>query len=438
MAAPMTSRMEAIVPMPVEDEISPKLEGPVLREQEIGPVLAPTPLAQALPEHKSRVNILVVDDALGKLVAHEAILEDLGENVVKATSGRQALELLLKDDYAVILLDVNMPDMDGFETAALIRQRPRFEHTPIIFVSAYNTTELDRLKGYNIGAADYLFLPVIPEVLKAKVRVFVELAKQRQIIESQAEALAIQNEHQQAQIRTIQDLNQKLAAANGELEAFSYSVSHDLRSPLRAMQGFANALLEEYQSRLDSQATDYLERICRAAVRMDALVQDVLSYSRLAKADIQVSPIDLDTLIGDIVRDSRGLSDARASVNVKGPLPVVLGHEACLTQCFSNLLENSAKFVPPTRPPEIVIRAEPREPWVRIWVEDNGIGIDPAHHDRIFQMFGRLHHNNTYEGTGMGLTIVKKAVERMGGTLGVESASGAGSRFWIELPAATP
>jgi signal transduction histidine kinase len=369
-------------------------------------------------------------------MAHESVLLELGENVVKARSGREALEHLLKGDFAVILLDVNMPDMDGFETAAMIRQRPRFEHTPILFITAYNTTDLDRLKGYDIGAADYIFLPVIPQVLKAKVRVFVELARQRSIIENQAQALSAQNEQQQRQIQVIQELNDKLSTANEELEAFSYSVSHDLRSPLRAMQGYAQALLEDYGTRLEPQAADYLQRIERAAVRMDGLVHDVLAYSRLAKADVQIGPVDLDTIVQEIVRDSLGLHEAKARVRVKAPLQPVMGHEACLTQCLSNLLENSAKFITSDRTPEITVRTEPRDGQVRLWVEDNGIGIDPAHHARVFQMFGRVHHSSRYEGTGMGLTIVKKAVERMGGAIGLESALGEGSRFWIDLPPA--
>lgn len=383
-----------------------------------------------------RVNILIVDDVPGKLVAHESVLADLGENVVKANSGRDALEQLLKRDFAVILLDVNMPEMDGFETAAMIRQRPRFEHTPIIFITAYNTSDLDRLKGYDIGAADYIFLPVIPEVLKAKVRVFVEFARQRRIIERQAQALAAQNEQQQAQIRTIQELNQKLKTANEELEAFSYSVSHDLRSPLRAMQGYAHAMIEDFCSKLEPQAAEYLQRINKAAVRMDGLVQDVLAYSRLAKAEIQIGPVDLNSLLDEIVRDSAGLAESKANIVINRPLHSLLGHEACLTQCLSNLLENSVKFVARGTTPLVMVRTELVRDRVRIWVEDNGIGIDPGHHARIFQMFGRVHHASAYEGTGMGLTIVKKAVERMKGTLGVESQLGKGSRFWIELPAA--
>jgi CheY-like chemotaxis protein len=145
---------------------------------------------------EQKVNILLVDDQPGKLIAHEAILQELGQNIIKATHGREALECLLKQDFAVILLDVQMPGMDGFETAELIRQRPRFEKTPIIFITGYNTSDIDRLKGYRLGAVDYMFLPVIAEVLKAKVSVFVELAQQTALIKRQAEYLAFHNQEQ--------------------------------------------------------------------------------------------------------------------------------------------------------------------------------------------------------------------------------------------------
>src|SRR2546422_931863 len=163
-----------------------------------------TPLSPA-----EKVNILLVDDHPGKLLAHESILTELGENVVKATSGREALECLLRQDFAVILLDVNMPEMDGFETAELIRRRPRFESTPIIFITGNSTTDPDRLKGYRLGAVDYLFLPVVPEVLKTKVSVFVELARQTQLIKRQAEHLARHNQAQAEQLQMIQNLNQE-------------------------------------------------------------------------------------------------------------------------------------------------------------------------------------------------------------------------------------
>lgn len=380
-----------------------------------------------------KVNLLIVDDDPAKLLAHESILEGLGQNVIKARSGREALELLLKVEFAAVLLDVKLPDLDGFEVASLIRQRPSLERIPIIFITGYSTTDIDRLKGYDVGAADYLFLPVVPEILKAKVQLFVELAKQKKIVQRQAERLALHNQRQQEQIRTIQELNQKLRSAYEELESFSYTVSHDLRSPLRAMQGYSQILLEEFTGRLGDEGEDFLRRIKKAAFRMDALIRDILAYSQVTKMDVRTEAVDLEGLIEDLIRENRGVRETRAKVSIVKPLHQVVGHVACLTQCLSNLLDNAAKFVRENSVPEITLRTEPRGNRIRVWVEDNGIGIDPALHDRIFKMFERGEAGRDYDGTGIGLAIVKKAMERMGGTVGLESRPGSGSRFWIEL-----
>jgi two-component system, sensor histidine kinase and response regulator len=382
-----------------------------------------------------KVNILLVDDQPAKLMSLEVILSDLGENLVMATTGREALECLLKLEFAVILLDVNMPDMDGFETAHMIRQRPSLERTPIIFVTGYNTTDIDRLKGYDIGAADYLFLPVVPQVLRAKVQVFVDLARQKQIISRQAHILAQNNQQQEGQIRMIQELNQKLKSAYEELETFSYSVSHDLRSPLRALQGYSYLLLHEFEGRFDITAEDYLRRIDKAAGRMDALIRDVLAYTTVSRVGVKTQPVDLAAMLYDLVQEHLTIRKARGEITIKPPIHRVIGHEACLIQCLSNLLDNASKFVPPGRTPKIQVSTETAQQWVRICVHDNGIGIDPSDHSRIFHMFERGSNGKEYEGTGIGLTIVKKAVERMGGRVGFESEPENGSRFWIELPA---
>ncbi|MCI0536512.1 MAG: hybrid sensor histidine kinase/response regulator [Verrucomicrobiales bacterium] len=387
---------------------------------------------------QEKVSILLVDDQPSKLMAHESVLSELGQNIVTAACGREALESLLKYDFAVILLDVNMPDIDGFEIAGMIRQRPRLEHTPILFITGYNTSDIDRLKGYDIGAADYLFLPVIPSVLKAKVKVFVRLAQQRKFIERQAERLACSNRQQEEQIRTIQELNERLRGAVHDLEAFSYTISHDLRSPLRAMQEYSQALLEDCQAQLGPEGEEYLQRISKAAVRMDALIQDVLTYSRVSKADVKTGPVNLAELIEDVIKESRTIQNVGARIRVQGSLEKVEGHQAYLTQCLSNLLENAIKFVPRDRLPDVVIRTEATDARVRIWIEDNGIGIDPSHHARIFEMFGRVNPQTDFEGTGIGLSIVKKAAERMGGAVGVDSILGQGSKFWIELPKPAP
>ncbi|PYV33529.1 MAG: hypothetical protein DMG09_22225 [Acidobacteria bacterium] len=380
-----------------------------------------------------KVNILLVDDQPGKLLAHESVLAELGQNIVKAANGREALQCLLRQDFAVILLDVNMPDMDGFETAELIRWRPRFEKTPIIFLTAYNTTDLDRLKGYSLGAVDYLFLPVIPEVLKAKVTVFVELARQKRLIQRQAENLALHNQEQTRQLEMIQKLNEDLQEANRELEAFSYTVSHDLRAPLRALKGYTDILLEDYGPKLEATAKEYLSNLERAVVRMDALTRDLLSYSRIVRQQIELEPVCVDAVCREVTAMNPALQPPNTEMVVPPDLLPVRAHPTLLGQCLANLLDNAAKFVAPGVTPRIHIRTEPRGDRVRIWVEDNGVGIDPAHHQKIFGIFERVGNLKTNQGTGIGLAIVARAAQRMGGICGVESSVGNGSRFWIEL-----
>jgi len=228
-----------------------------------------------------------------------------------------------------------------------------------------------------------------------------------------------------------------LAEANAELEAFAYTVAHDLRAPLRAMAGFGQALVEDYGDRLDDEGRDWTERITGAATSMDALIQDLLAYSRLSRADLELRPAALDSVVSDALAQLHGEVEARgAEVAVGRPLLGVLAHRQTLVQVVANLLGNALKFVPAATRPEVRVRAEEAGGRVRLWVEDNGIGIDPEHHQQIFRVFERLHGSESYPGTGIGLAIVRKGMERMGGSAGVESAVGVGSRFWIELRSA--
>jgi signal transduction histidine kinase len=222
-----------------------------------------------------------------------------------------------------------------------------------------------------------------------------------------------------------------------ELDDFAYSVSHDLRAPLRAMHGHATALLEDYAKEIDEQARRYAERVVVASERMDTLIQDLLVYSRLTRAEITPQPVDLNYVVADAsAQVDSALKDSGAELIVERPLPTVTGHRATITQALTNLLSNAVKFVTPGVKPRVHVWAEERNGCARLWVEDNGIGIAPEHRDRVFQIFERLHSVTTYSGTGLGLAIVRKSLERMGGRAGVESEPGRGSRFWIELPKA--
>ena len=226
----------------------------------------------------------------------------------------------------------------------------------------------------------------------------------------------------------------QLEAINKELTSFTYSVSHDLRAPLRALQGLSNALLEDYAARFDDIGKDYCRRIVTAAGRMDTLIQDLLAYSRLSRTDLELKAVDLALVVSDVKHQLESdLQENKVELAVEGVLPAVLGHRATLGQVMGNLVSNAIKFVAPGVRPRVRIRAEESGDFFRLWVEDNGIGVALEHQERIFRIFERLHGVETYPGTGIGLAIVQKGVERLGGRVGLESAPGEGSRFWIEL-----
>lgn len=231
---------------------------------------------------------------------------------------------------------------------------------------------------------------------------------------------------------TVQERTAKLRETVAELEAFSYSIAHDLRAPLRSLHGFSHLLISDYEDRLDEQGRGYLQRIATAALRMDRLVLDVLNYSKIVRSEAAIQPVDAGRLVREIVETYPALRDKGAEIEIVPEWPKVLGNEAMLTQVISNLLGNAVKFVEQSVTPRVRVWAEKRGDAVRLLVRDNGIGIPPEQHEKIFGIFQRAH--KSYEGTGIGLAIVQKAVKRMGGTLGVESAPGQGSTFWVELP----
>ncbi len=233
----------------------------------------------------------------------------------------------------------------------------------------------------------------------------------------------------------VAERTRALEEANTELEAFAYSVSHDLRAPVRALQGFSDILLDEYAEHLDETGRDYLRRIVGAADQMDGLIRDLLEYSRLSREEVPLGATLLRRVVERTLREmSAEIDERRAEIAVGEALPVVRGHEPTLVQVLKNLVGNAMKFVAPGVRPRVCIRAEERNGRVRVRVEDNGIGIAPEHRERIFRVFERLHGVEQYPGTGIGLALVRKGMERLGGTTGVESVPGLGSRFWFELP----
>ncbi|MBL7043111.1 MAG: GAF domain-containing protein [Pirellulaceae bacterium] len=236
--------------------------------------------------------------------------------------------------------------------------------------------------------------------------------------------------------RRVEQRTAEVQSANQELEAFTYSVAHDLRAPLRAMEGFATALAEDCSDRLGADGREYCQHIADSAQRMDELINDLLAYSRLGRTELRMQPVGVERAVRQAIGQLESEIDERqAFVVVEGTLPDVMAHYSTIVQISANLISNAVKFVAPDVRPEVRIRAEPREGSVRLWVEDNGIGIDDEYHERVFRVFERLHGIESYPGTGIGLAIVSRAVNRLGGRCGVESRPGTGSRFWVEFNA---
>ena len=253
------------------------------------------------------------------------------------------------------------------------------------------------------------------ENFNAMLTILLEERNQRRLIEAH-------------QLQLEQRIQERTAAIS-ELEHFSFTITHDLRSPLRALNGYATILLQELPG--PPSAREYLQRIINASNRMDRLITDTLNYSKLVRQEIPMEPVDAAALLHDMIETYPNFQPPGTEITIQGPLPQLLANEATLTQCFSNLLNNSVKFVRPGQTPRIVISAEDKGTRVRLWFQDNGIGISPDNQQKLFGMFQRLNPN--YEGTGIGLALVRKAAERMNGTVGVESEEGKGARFWLEF-----
>jgi hypothetical protein len=527
---------------------------------------APLPLTAPPPATADRIEVLLVDDTPEKLLALEAALSELDVQIVKAYSGREALRLVLQRDFAVILLDVNMPAMDGFETAQLLRQRPANAHTPIIFVTAFSTGETEMFRGYSLGAVDYLFTPVTPDVLRSKVSVFVELAKRSREIARQTEALRraeedrLQQQLEQAAARIewetrrnhffrlsiellaitdyhavftqtnptweralgyteaqlkgvpvldfihaddqppmrealrnitkaesplyfetrfraangdyrwlgwtiapfaaegllyifardmterreredeIRRLNESLRTTaanlqtmNHELEAFSYSLAHDLRTPLRAITTYSEVLLTDEAQGLQPEATRIVQSVHRNSMRTLQLMDDFLGFFRIARKEPKRELVNLHALAREAITATQPDRADRTVEFTLGDLPPAKGDPAMLLQVLMNLLSNAVKFTAQRPDARIEIGCDrTRTPHV-FFVRDNGVGFDMKYASKLFGVFERLHAREAFDGTGIGLATVQKIIQRHGGSIWAEAEVDRGATFFFTL-----
>jgi PAS domain S-box-containing protein len=525
--------------------------------------------ASPLQGDDHKVNILLVDDTPDKLTAHEAVLVDLEQNIVKARSGREALRCLLQQEFAVILLDINMPGMDGFETAELIRQRKATAHTPIIFLTSFSTGDTDVYRGYSLGAVDYLFTPIVPEVLRSKVGVFIDLARQSRQLQRQSEALrraeqeklerrltetterlewetrrnhffrlsiellaisdyqgvfgqinptwqkglgyaeeelkgqsffsfihpadeAMTREwlakitdadtplyfenrfrarsgdyrwlgwtiapfaaegllyifarditeryEREQQIKQLNDDLKKqavtLQSVNQELESFSYSIAHDLRTPLLAITGYSEMMIQGEAGKVAPDGVQMLRAIHRNSGHMSQLIDDFLAFFRVGRQELTKGYIDMKKIAHEAIISVQPIDGKRQIAFDVAELPAARGDASLVRQVLVNLLANAVKFTGTREKASIQLGHELTDGHCIYHVRDNGVGFDMKHYGKLFNVFQRLHTREEFDGTGIGLAIVQKIVQRHGGKVWADSKPNKGATFFFSLPAA--
>lgn len=412
---------------------------------------------------RPRAKLLVVDDREDNLFSIEAILERDGYIIRTASSGRAALRVLLKEeDFTLILMDVQMPDLNGFETAELIYERDKLKHIPIIFITANDHGEDSAFKGYQLGGVDYIYKPINPELLRAKVAVFADLFNKNHALQAQEQKLAMANRQLEKEIqdrissenkvnllnaRLIENISQ-LKATNEELERFAYVASHDLQEPLRKIILFGDQLMLKCRENLGADGVVYLDKIMRASERMQLLIRNILNVSGLGADGGLLVPVDLNALIAGVLVDLEVSIQQKNAVVDIGPLPRLQGIPDKLRQLFQNLIINALKFARPGETPVIKIFSDvvhgadvpgfkkefAAKPVCRIHVQDNGIGFEQKYAEGIFALFKRLNSLDTYEGTGIGLSICRKIAEMHNGTITATGRPGEGATFILSLP----
>jgi two-component system, sensor histidine kinase and response regulator len=380
--------------------------------------------------------LLLVDDRAENLLALEAVLEPLGHPMVRAESGEEALRRLLAEDFAVIVLDVQMPGMDGFETAEQIKQRERTRDIPIIFLTAMSRDAEHRMQGFGVGAVDYIFKPVEPDLLRAKVSVFVELFQKNRLLDEQRAALAAELRERQRAERRLALKSEELERSNADLEQFAYIASHDLQEPLRVMAGYLELLDERSGPELDDTGRQWIAKATRMAERMSALLSDLLAFARAGAGSREALPVDLDEAVG-IAVDNLGtvIRETGAEIKADHVLGTVRAAPSEMVQILQNLIANAVKYRG-TADPVVRVTAESHDGMVQVAVSDNGRGVPDEHLERVFGMFERV-DGGPYPGTGLGLAVCRRLVERGGGRVWMEPNKGSGVTVRFTVPAAT-
>lgn len=367
----------------------------------------------------SKPKILIVDDRPENLVTLRRVLRDLEIELIEATNGNDALKATLHHDFALALLDVQMPGMDGYELASILREEERTANLPFIFISAVYTDNLNVFKGYEKGAFSFITKPFQPEILINKVKFFME-------------------KHQQeiALYELNKDLHHKnlaLENMNKELEAFSYSVSHDLRAPLRSINAYAAILKDDYGENLNQEAKGVLDNIIRSALKMSDLIDSLLTLSRLGRKEKMKRSIPTNKLVSRVVEELKQVQGPDRANIVIEKMPDIEGDPELIKQVFVNLISNALKYSSKKEAPVIKVGAELNSETPVFYVQDNGAGFNMEYKSKLFGVFQRLHGAREFEGIGIGLAIVKRIVNSHGGRVWAYGKENEGATFYFTL-----
>lgn len=356
-------------------------------------------------------DILIVDDTPDNLRVLSAMLTSQGFNVRKALTGQRAISSVEADLPDLILLDIKMPGMDGYTVCQHLKANPHTSHVPIIFISALDDA-LDKVKAFVVGGVDYITKPF------QEIEVLARITHQLHI--------------QQLQQQLLRQ-NEELARSNRELEQFAYVVSHDLQQPLQSITGFVKLLQLKYEHQLDDVAIDYINRVYSAGSRMQRLIYDLLTYSRIGKQQSFV-PVDCNVIVKQVLETLQSTCTSERPVITCESLPLVMGNETQIMQLFQNLVGNAVKFVNPGTIPHVWISTVSEPGYWLFKIQDNGIGIEANQIDRVFEMFQRTQAAAKYDGSGIGLATCKKIVENHGGKIWIESQVRVGTTIYFTLP----